>query len=290
MKLPCEIMDDLLPLYAEKMTTDVTRTAVDEHLRECSRCRERLAALRGEPHETPEVPLERLRKALLRRRLTVAATAALLAAAALLTVFAALFVPAYVPYAEGIVHTATDTASPDGTLEYVFLGGTRLDEQRFAVPEGGEEIIVTMWNTALDVLTGQDTRHGIAVPPEDTLWYADISRGGELVLLQGSPEADGGVLLPRLTLGYYLLAALIGAAVLAALAVLTRRTRAGRPLRFAAEGCLCYAAAHALVFGTATLSYRMAFDFVLICLLALALWGAALGVERLIRQERRDRS
>ena len=32
MKLPCAVVRDLLPLYAEKLTEDETKKMVDEHL------------------------------------------------------------------------------------------------------------------------------------------------------------------------------------------------------------------------------------------------------------------
>lgn len=39
MKLSCEIIQDLLPLYEEKLCSEASREAVEEHLKECSICR-----------------------------------------------------------------------------------------------------------------------------------------------------------------------------------------------------------------------------------------------------------
>lgn len=39
MKLPCEIMEDLLPLYEDNVCSDQSKRAVEEHLLECERCR-----------------------------------------------------------------------------------------------------------------------------------------------------------------------------------------------------------------------------------------------------------
>lgn len=41
MKLPCEIIDDLLPLYEDGVCNHTTREAVWEHLQTCPRCRSR---------------------------------------------------------------------------------------------------------------------------------------------------------------------------------------------------------------------------------------------------------
>ena len=40
MKLPCEIVKDLLPLYEEDLCSPASRAAIEEHLKECQSCRE----------------------------------------------------------------------------------------------------------------------------------------------------------------------------------------------------------------------------------------------------------
>ena len=47
MKTPCEIIRDLLPLYADDVCSPASRAAVDEHLRECPACEEYLKQLRA---------------------------------------------------------------------------------------------------------------------------------------------------------------------------------------------------------------------------------------------------
>ena len=38
MKISCNIIRDLLPLYAEDLASDDTRAMVDEHLCDCAEC------------------------------------------------------------------------------------------------------------------------------------------------------------------------------------------------------------------------------------------------------------
>lgn len=38
MKLPCDIVQDLLPLYEDNLCSQTTREAIEEHLRECESC------------------------------------------------------------------------------------------------------------------------------------------------------------------------------------------------------------------------------------------------------------
>ena len=49
MKTNCDIIRDLLPLYAEHITSEATNALVEEHLAECEACRAEL-----EQMEQPE--------------------------------------------------------------------------------------------------------------------------------------------------------------------------------------------------------------------------------------------
>ena len=45
MNIPCSVIRDLLPLYAEKMVESETENLVNEHLTDCSDCRKKLSEL-----------------------------------------------------------------------------------------------------------------------------------------------------------------------------------------------------------------------------------------------------
>ena len=47
MKFNCSIVDDLLPLYLEDICSEDSKAALEEHLQECSACREKLARMRN---------------------------------------------------------------------------------------------------------------------------------------------------------------------------------------------------------------------------------------------------
>ena len=73
MKLPCSVIQDLLPLYAEDLTSDVSKTLVEEHLPACEDCRKRLEELKAPPPALPPeaVPMQQVKKLL--RKQTLAA-------------------------------------------------------------------------------------------------------------------------------------------------------------------------------------------------------------------------
>ena len=54
MKLPCEIIEDLLPLYEEGICSEETRKAVEQHLDECEKCKRLYKGIQ----EIPEVRFE----------------------------------------------------------------------------------------------------------------------------------------------------------------------------------------------------------------------------------------
>lgn len=66
MKLDCEVIRDLLPLYAEQMASPASTELVEEHLQGCEACREQLRQMQMpvpvKPELEPVRPLQEIRK------------------------------------------------------------------------------------------------------------------------------------------------------------------------------------------------------------------------------------
>ena len=96
MDISCDIIRDLLPLYAEDMTSEDTRALVDEHLCDCIDCTNYLGSLEREtpiPVENTPDSLKKVKKTILRRRF-LSVTAALLSLITLASLcFTFLFTP-----------------------------------------------------------------------------------------------------------------------------------------------------------------------------------------------------
>lgn len=54
-KQPCELVQDILPLYVEESVSETTRAIVEAHLQECPECRELCAELKREEPVWPEL-------------------------------------------------------------------------------------------------------------------------------------------------------------------------------------------------------------------------------------------
>ena len=105
MKLPCAVVRDLLPLYAENLTEDETKKMVDEHLESCTECRQRLAEIDTrivDPVDSSK-PLMALKKEIQKRRWFSAIVAALLVFVAVYTYFYHENKMELVPWQNGLI-------------------------------------------------------------------------------------------------------------------------------------------------------------------------------------------
>lgn len=81
MKLSCDVIRDLLPLYAENLTSEESNALVDEHLCGCDECAKQLGILKKAqaiPVETDAPGLKKIRKAIVRRRVLAVTMAVML--------------------------------------------------------------------------------------------------------------------------------------------------------------------------------------------------------------------
>ena len=91
MKLDCEVIRDLLPLYAEHMASPASTALVEEHLRECEACRAELEQMLQpvpvQPEPQPDAPLKGIRASLRKKSILTAAAAVLAVLCAVVLVF-----------------------------------------------------------------------------------------------------------------------------------------------------------------------------------------------------------
>ena len=100
MKYNCEVIRDLLPLYAEHIASPASAGMVEEHLAECPACCAELEQMEKpvpvQPEKEPDAPLKTIKIAITRRQLRTAAWAA--AAALILAVLVSFTHYAYTAY------------------------------------------------------------------------------------------------------------------------------------------------------------------------------------------------
>lgn len=97
MKISCNIIRDLLPLYVEDLASEDTRCLVDEHICNCEDCANALESMKTEPPAVTETAAESLNKVKkrIRRRRIVSVLAAVLT---VITVASAVFTYLFTPF------------------------------------------------------------------------------------------------------------------------------------------------------------------------------------------------
>ena len=255
MNISCNVMDDLLPLYAENMVSQDTANLVRDHLAACAVCREKMKAFpdkKEEMHQSLE-KLTNLQKKIRSRRITAAMFAFLLSATMLLSAVAFLISPVYLTVEEagvqafvgeetsfiyhvteeGELHSPSavdsDREADERPIVTLYFSDIvrHVSESRSKDPDTGEETVtVSAYCWRLDTLFPRESDSVFGYGREadfDRLYYASYD-GREDTLLWGS-RPDGGVqTMPRLVLGYYVvISILMGTALLAGAAALRKR-------------------------------------------------------------------
>ncbi|MGB4429740.1 MAG: zf-HC2 domain-containing protein, partial [Thermacetogeniaceae bacterium] len=115
MKISCDIINDLLPLYVEGLASEDTRKAVEEHVTACSSCRKNLEKMR-KPEQNASVdgiPIKKVKAALQRQRLKGIALTAVIILILAVSVIAYFTTPEYLPYSENMF---SFSEKEDGTI------------------------------------------------------------------------------------------------------------------------------------------------------------------------------
>jgi len=291
MKLPCAVVRDLLPLYAENLTEEETKKMVDEHLEGCEDCRRQLAEIdtKAVPSVDSSKPLLALKKEIRKRRWFSAIAAALLVFIAVYTYFCHENRMEPVPWQNGLVEVRgtegrsysevfegeVSSGSPESTVDVLVLKYdgiiNGMQESIFTDDDGTATTLLQGWSSQHlgNSLTG-NSHEMTLYPVPDRLIYSD---GGQQQLLWGEPLNGGVEVLPRLALAFYLLAA-AGLALVSGIVWFFLRNREiswiPRQVFFAP---VSYLIAHFLIKGTETQTFFMERDFISILLITAALYA-----------------
>lgn len=271
MNLPCAVVRDLLPVYAENMVEAETAEYIKEHLAGCPDCRKKLEDLAEEnrPLETA-APLQSIKKQLRIRRLRAAALAALAVFIVLLTYYFRQDSPHPIPWKDGLV--SVESVENDRLTLRVDSRITRIETQTVTIEDDSEILIVqgmglpSQQNRPL----GGEHNELVFLPVPDRVIYGYRQ---PQQLLWGEPMEGGVEVLPRLALGYYLFMAAAASAILGLLWLGLRKSRFSGLLRQLFFVPLAYVLGQLLLKGTETISYQLPVDLIMLLLAAAAVYG-----------------
>lgn len=298
MKNECSIVRDLLPLYAESMVSPETASFMEEHLKDCEHCRkeyERLKAPCAVPAQDDAAPLLMLQKKMAAKRLRTIVLTVVFAVALLVSAFAVLDAPVYLPYTEE--RLAVEPVGENGLQITFDPSVTDFNYTVYQDPDGGNfyycdvEAWYSLWDRWFP--GGEEQRTAVVFPAKPypvTVMYCP-NDGTESICVYGEAGEGGSIALPRLALGYYLILAVLALAVLFAAWLVAK----GRPRqRVWIERIMLYPVSylisHGIVVGFRAISYSLVRDFRLILFVSLLLYCGLLlahsvwGLKKEIRE------
>ena len=283
MKLSCDIIRDLLPLYAEELASADSREAVEEHLRDCESCRSACEDMKKSPVIIPEEPgLNTVRRGLWKRRLLTALCAVLIVFMAGCWFLSWLTAPIYLD--ESVITDIQD--NHDGTVT-ISMDAAAVGRQTFQFEidptEAGETFVI--WTSRwLEYTWSEPIPRPLAITRtvlHNGIYLFTGQDGEEDLLIYENPQKfiNGGVMtLPRLYLSYYFLMALGIGAVLLIAAILLRKKRAGKWLCAAGSLAWCYALCQGIVCGFTFASFFAQQELCWGASMGLCLWGAVMCI------------
>lgn len=296
MKHECGIVQDLLPLYQEGMTSEESNHLVQRHLAQCPVCQEHLERMR-QPQPLPTnmsvVPLKRLKKRLWTGRVLAAVAAAAVVLAAATALFAYWNAPQYFAYAQDLMHVEQEA---DGSVLITF----RADVTAYTCSSQRDEESGTMlyrldaWTTQWDQQFSQRGLQRVFLSSRQgpfAVYFAQ-NNGQEDVLVYGqAPLQDAGMrTLPRLALGgYFFIAGVCLVLSAAGVAVFRKRDGVRVWLERSAILSAAYLAGHLCIKGLCMQSYCLQRDLSAVVLTGLLFGLAGLCVHGLCRRRKQKR-
>lgn len=286
MKVPCQVISDLLPLSVEGLASPASAALIEEHLKGCSDCqrlRTELEAPLPAPAEGVHLPLKRLRRALWRKKALAVLAAVFFTLALAVTAVGYLTAPEYLSIDEQGV---TVERLGEGLLLLRFEPAVAGYETELYQYEQGRALVcrISAWNTPWSEMFGKKLPKEQLLVSEKgeitAVYYSAVDGREDVLLYGGDPGPSGGVAtLPRLFLAYYMQLALGVALGLALLLLLLRkRRRAKRLLSRLLMLPLAYLLSQIVLIGFQTARPSAVRDFFAILLLTLPLYALLLTV------------
>lgn len=277
-KMNCNIVKDILPLYADNVVSEETKTLVEEHLPNCCDCKKELSLLKSNL-ETPEVVitekddiafLKKIGLDIRKKRIFAAILSATISAIVVILSFAYLTAPEYLPYTE--LFEVVTAHENNGNVTLSFTGEYELSQREQGVYD------ISIYNTILNKLCNTTRKQVITVNPNgeqvSAIYY--VSNGGQedKVIYGMNPIVNDGVLtLPRLFLNYYIAVAILITFVLTVLLLLFRKKQKIKTvIALILFIPISYIVSHVMIAGLNSTSYSATRDFYLILLLVIPIY------------------
>ncbi|MDR7855194.1 zf-HC2 domain-containing protein [Tissierella sp.] len=292
MKVTCNVIRDILPLYAENMLSDDSCAIVVEHIEQCQECKIYLDELKTSkkiPADTNASPLLKIKSKLRKNKIQTVIFSMMFSIMIFVITIAFLTAPEYIPYNEtSVIINEIGNGSVLAQFENTVYG---YDINRYPTDDNtGYVYHITTWNSIWNRnIKKSNTNNTILNPNGENVVsvYYYQADGSEDKLMYGKEiNPDGGIVtLPRLFLTYYTLIALILVAVCGFFMALFHRNK--KVLNFTMKIFflpVSYLLGHLVIKGFTTSSYTATRDFYAILLVMIPTYIAFITAARLIKE------
>lgn len=291
MKVTCNVIKDVFPLYVENMLSDDSGAMVEEHIEHCQECKNYLDELKTfnqMPVDTNATPLLKIKSTLRKKKILTIIFSMMFAIIALVITIAFLTAPEYIPYSEGSVAineigNGAVLAKFEDTVYGYDINSYPTDDNT------GYVYHITTWNSIWNKNIKKSNANNTILNPNGenvvSVYYYQTD-GSEDILMYGKDQNQGGgiITLPRLFLSYYSLIAKVLATICGLIMLILHRNK--KVFNFTMKLFflpVSYLLGHLLIKGFTTSSYTATRDFYAILLVMIPLYIALLTAVKIIR-------
>lgn len=298
MKLSCDVIKDLLPLYVENITSEDSNRLVQKHLEECADCTAYEQDLKegttNKPRKLEVTPLKFVQQDILKRKRNAIIFISLIVGLLMFITFSYLTKPRFITEKDSGVMVEMVQGNDIYINFSKNVTSCKLTNETW---EGGKHVvIVEAWTSIWDDILGKATPSlSIKNVQEtvDTIYYSsnrEEDNTDNLTIIYGTNPLNGGVvILPRLVLGYYFLLVILMSAVIGVMwFIFRKREKACIISKYLFFIPVSYLIAQ-LLLGVDLVSFTAQRDFIMIIIAAVAIYGICILGIKLLRQHNRDR-
>ena len=298
MKISCRVIEDLLPLYAEKMTSDESNLLIEEHIADCNKCKNILNStkvniIKNKLDTEESVSLKFIQKNIKKRRVKAIAFVSLIVFLAMFIIFSYLSKPNYISYKNSGI-TISELESQEVYANFS-ENVTSYRATKYNTTDNQVVMEIKAWTSAWDKWLNKSIPSVLISTPDskvDTVYYCDYStRDDNMTLVYGiNPHTNGGVItLPRLVLGYYFMMALIVSMIFGVLWISLRRNlKVSNICKYLFFVPTSYLISH-LLLATAFTLFSVTRAFIMNFIAAIAIYGISILGISLFKQYKLDR-
>ena len=281
MKISCNVIKDILPLYVEDLASEESRSVVEQHISSCDKCKKELEDMQSTdipPMDTDIKPLKKARDKMKRKEYQTIIFTTAITLVIVMAIMSFLTAPDYL----NDLTTVSILENSDGTVLAYFderVSGYDINKH---YENGGYVYDITTWNSIWSrSFTKSELNSTVLNAGGENVasvyYYHTDGSLNRLIYGRDQNPGGGSMILPRLALGYYLGLAVVIIAICLMVILMFRKNKRLKDIIIKLMFLpISYILGHIVIKGFRTTSYSMLRDFLAILLAMTGIYAAIL--------------